>query len=334
MAFETASISNPGGRTVNEDHCGYLEAAGAGCWVVADGLGGHGGGAAASGLAVDAVLSSFRANPGVTPDALRSHLVAAHRAILQRQSEPALSQMRSTIVVLLANAGRAISGHLGDSRLYQFRNGAVEFQTVDHSVPGALAASGAIRNDDIRFHEDRNRVLRSLGNEDEINPAIVEVPLRPGDAFLLCTDGFWEWVTELEMQTDAVKVASPGDWLRFMSSRLLHRAKPENDNWTAIAVFVPPNGAVTQFRGAASAPDRRPMGIVEKVSWAAVACLTVTLLFFLVIALYPQRLAALLTKSPRVEATRKKRGETRERTRRKETAAPEKTSGKSPDKVQ
>src|SRR5579872_5943301 len=98
MAFVTASISNPGGRAVNEDHCGYLEVSGAGCWVVADGLGGHGGGATASGLAVDAVIASFRANPSVTADALRSHLIAAHTAILQRQGEPALSQMRSTIV--------------------------------------------------------------------------------------------------------------------------------------------------------------------------------------------------------------------------------------------
>lgn len=312
MAFVTGSISNVGGRAVNEDHCGYLELSGAGCWVVADGLGGHGGGATASGLAVDAVLSSFRANPSVTADALRSHLMAAHKAILGRQGEPSLSQMRSTIVVLLASGDRAICGHIGDSRLYQFRNGAVEFQTVDHSVPGALAASGAIQNDDIRFHEDRNRVLRSLGNEEEINPAIVERPIVAGDSFLLCTDGFWEYVTELEMQADTVKAGTPDDWLRFMSSRLLHRAKPENDNWTAIAVYVPGrNGPVSEFRGtrALGAKPRR-MGTLEKVSWAAITCLTLTLLIFLAIALYPERVAAFFAKQPPIPVIQKKQSTT------------------------
>ncbi len=144
MAFATASLSSAGGRTVNEDQTGYLDTAGAGCWVVADGLGGHGGGATASRLAVDAVLQSFRANPAISSDAMRVHLAAAHTAVLRQQSEPALSQMRSTIVVLLANERTAVCGHIGDSRLYHFQAGVVDFQTIDHSVPGALAASGAI----------------------------------------------------------------------------------------------------------------------------------------------------------------------------------------------
>jgi len=324
MAFVTASISNHGGRSVNEDHCGYLEAPGAGCWVVADGLGGHGGGATASALAVDAVLASFRANPKVTADALRSHIAAAHKAILQRQSEPSLSQMRSTIVVLLADAERAICGYMGDSRLYQFRDGAVDFQTVDHSVPGALAAGGSIQTDEIRFHEDRNRVLRSLGNEDELNPAIVERQLRPGDAFLLCTDGFWEYVTELEMEADAAKASTPEEWLHDMASRLLHHAKPENDNWTAVAVFAGSPGYSVKLPGQrAGQPKRQPMSLLEKVSWAAIACLSATLLVFLAVLLFPQQMAAILQKAPRVPAPYTKGADTKKAPQPKDTT-PEK----------
>jgi len=325
MAFATASISNVGGRTVNEDHCGFLEAPGAGCWVVADGLGGHGGGATASALAVDAVLASFRANPRVAADALRSHLAAAHSAIIQRQNEPSLSQMRSTIVVLLADSERAVCGHLGDSRLYQFRNGAVEFQTVDHSVPGALAASGSIQADEIRFHEDRNRVLRSLGNADELNPTIVERPLRQGDVFLLCTDGFWEYVTELEMEADSAKTSAPEEWLHDMASRLLHRAQPENDNWTAVAVFAGPPAVTSALRSRrVEAGTGRPMSVMEKASWAAIAFLGATLLVFLIILLFPQRVAAILRKTPRVSAPHAGKADTGKNatTRRKDTATP------------
>jgi len=307
MAFVTASLSNSGGRPANEDHFGSLEAAGAGCWVVADGLGGHGGGATASRLAVEAVQASFRANPVVNADTLKSHLVAAHAAIVRQQGEPGLVQMRSTIVVLLANDERAVCGHVGDSRLYQLRNGVVEFQTIDHSVPGALAAGGSIAYDEIRFHEDRNRVLRSLGNEGEVNPVIVERPLRPGDSFLLCTDGFWEYVTELEMEADSAKTAAPADWMRCMASRLLRRAKPGNDNWTAIAVsFRSAVPATERHESAAPLPipplppparKAAPPSLTEKLSWIAIVCLTATLLVFLMVAIYPDSVAVFWKKS-------------------------------------
>jgi serine/threonine protein phosphatase PrpC len=298
MAFATASLSSAGGRTVNEDHTGYLEAAGAGCRVVADGLGGHGGGATASRLAVDAVLQSFRANPAVSSDAMRVHLAAAHTAVLRQQSEPALSQMRSTIVVLLANERTAVCGHIGDSRLYHFQAGVVDFQTIDHSVPGALAASGSIPYDQIRFHEDRNRVLRSLGNEGDVNPVIVERALCQGDMFLLCTDGFWEYVTEFEMEADAAKASAPADWLRFMTSRLLGRAKPNHDNYTAAAVlFRSPTAPLPQrrARGASGTKPSR-LSLTEQLSWLAVVCLTATLMMFLAANVFAEPLAQALAK--------------------------------------
>ena len=323
MAFTTASISNVGGRAVNEDHCGSQEVSGAGCWVVADGLGGHGGGSTASRLAVDTVLASFRANPAVTSEALWTHLSAAHAAILQHQGEPSLSQMRSTVVVLLADGDRAVCGHMGDSRLYQFRQGAVEFQTADHSVPGALAASGAIQNDDIRFHEDRNRVLRSLGNDDEIKPSITERPLRHGDAFLLCTDGFWEYVTELEMEADAAKTETPNDWLRDMASRLLRRAKAENDNWTAMAIFFQSPRTVTESGKRPAV--KVPMSLLEKVSWGAVAFLTVTLLVFVAVIFYPRQVVNLPEKTHHILAPdTKPAGKSEGTAAKKETTAQEK----------
>jgi serine/threonine protein phosphatase PrpC len=298
MPFTTASISNSGGRAANEDNAGYLEAAGAGCWVVADGLGGHGGGATASRLAVEAVLSSFRANPVVTANALLGHLAAAHDAILRQQNEPALSQMRSTVVVLLANDQAAVYGYIGDSRLYQFQAGSVEFQTVDHSVPGALAAGGSIAYDQIRFHEDRNRVLRSLGNEGKVNPVIGEVSLCQSDMFLLCTDGFWEYVTEFEMEADLAKASAPADWLRFMVSRLLGRAKTEHDNYTATAIFFRSQTApLPQARRRRSGGTRQNRsGLTERLSWLAIACLTATLLILLGVCLFREQIASVILK--------------------------------------
>jgi serine/threonine protein phosphatase PrpC len=290
MAFLTASISSSGGRTANEDNVGFLEAGGAVCWVTADGLGGHGGGATASRLAVEAVLTSFLADPSVSPKAVRAHVMKANAAIMRQQTEPALSQMRSTIVVVVANEQNAVCGHIGDSRFYHFQGGSVAFQTIDQSVPGALAAAGSIAYDQIRFHEDRNRVLRSLGNEGDINPVIAERQLCQGDMFLLCTDGFWEFVTEFEMEVDSAKAAAPADWLRSMASRLLRRAKPEHDNYSALAVFfrspaapLPERRVIVTARGT----QQKGLKLAEKLAWLAFACFTITLLVFLGAARFP-----------------------------------------------
>jgi serine/threonine protein phosphatase PrpC len=148
--------------------------------------------------------------------------------------------MRTTLVVLASDGQRARWAHVGDSRLYHLRGGRIASQTLDHSVPQALARAGEIRPDEIRCHEDRNRLLRTLGNEDEARPTVLGEPvlLEPDDAFLLCTDGFWEFVTEAEIEVTLAKAATPEDWLTTMATRLLNRADPGHDNYTAVAVWV------------------------------------------------------------------------------------------------
>jgi len=239
MYYTTGMMSRPGGREENQDYAGFAEKNGVFCWALADGLGGHRGGARASRLAVEAMLREFEDRQGIAPEAIETYLFAAQCAILTAQKkEAAFSSMKTTAVVLAADFEEAIWGYLGDSRLYHFRKGKIRFQTKDHSVPGALAESGDIRIDEIRFHEDRNRLLRSLGNQEHFRPQIEKTihPVEPGDAFLLCTDGFWEYVTEKEMQTDLKGSSKPDEWLHTMEKRILKRAGARHDNYTAIAV--------------------------------------------------------------------------------------------------
>ena len=219
LRIATASVSRPGGRAVNEDACGH----GDGCWVVADGLGGHGGGEVAAGIAVDTVLAAAAQQPLIDEGALTQALLAADAAIQARQeTDPRLERMRTTAVVLASDARVALWAHLGDSRLYHLRDGRIRFQTFDHSEPQALVRAGEISAAEVRYHEDRNRLLRSLGNDKPPRPTLAEEPLTlmPGDAFLLCTDGFWEYVTEPEMEVTLAKSASPEQWLENMAAVL------------------------------------------------------------------------------------------------------------------
>ena len=148
--------------------------------------------------------------------------------------------MRTTLVALVGAPKGVLWAHLGDSRLYHFSGGDIIYQTRDHSVPQAMADAGNITVDEIRHHEDRNRLLRALGNEENLRPAVEKTvyPVDPGDAFLLCTDGFWEYVMETEMIADLVRSPDPETWLNLMAARIRERAKDGHDNYSAIAVIA------------------------------------------------------------------------------------------------
>jgi serine/threonine protein phosphatase PrpC len=242
MDFETCTVTDRGGRTKNEDsvNCYYQSGFG-GCWVVADGLGGHAAGEVASAIAAEAIVEKFRQSPRLEAGYIRECFGYALDRILNRQEdEPMLKSMRTTAVALFTDCRGVTWAHVGDSRLYFFRGGALTFQTLDHSVSQACVRAGEITPEQIRFHEDRNRLLKVLGTDANLKVEIRELSMVPqkGDAFLLCTDGFWEYVLEGEMEEDLHEADSPKTWLGRMSRRLLNRVGKENDNYTAAAVLI------------------------------------------------------------------------------------------------
>lgn len=243
MRYETAMITDPGSRPVNQDRASHAAApSGEGCWVLADGLGGHRGGECASRIAVDAVLAAFLTAPAVDPAALRGYADAANRAVVAAQrADPALAQMRTTLTVLTAAGARAAWAHVGDSRLYHLHASRVAAQTRDHSFAQTLADSGRIAMGAVRFHEDRSRLLRTVGTPDCTPDVAGPVVVTPGDAFLLASDGMWDPVTEPEMEIEYAKAATPREWLDGMERRVRARRLADMDNRTALAIFVFPS---------------------------------------------------------------------------------------------
>lgn len=238
MKFITAECSSQGGRKYNEDSLRLTVEASMLIAVVADGLGGHGGGHIASSLAVDTITELFIANPEINTANIQGVFESANQRVLAAQTPDC--QMKSTGVALFIKNNVAIWAHAGDSRLYHFSEGKLVFQTKDHSVSQMAVFSGEITPSQIRFHEDRNRVLRAFGNDDNIKTEISPIQTLDKDfhAFLLCSDGFWEYVLDEEMEIDLAKSTSPDEWLSFMLQRLGNRVDGNNDNFTAAAVFV------------------------------------------------------------------------------------------------
>ena len=236
MKFWTAQCSQPGARPYNEDRvfCGRTDQGLLA--LVVGGLGGYGGGADAAQAAVDSCWRDFQAAPGTGREALQQLAQRANEEV--RRLQRSGGQMKSTLVALAADQGMWAVVHVGDSRCYHFRDGQLLSRTIDHSVSQMEALAGRITDREIRFHADRNKVLRALGGGEEVRPEVRPAePLQPGDCFLLCSDGFWEYVWEEEMLADLVKSRTPEDWLRYMAGRIGKRLNPHSDNFSAVALF-------------------------------------------------------------------------------------------------
>ncbi len=237
-----ASISRPGERAVNEDAVAALEGEGGQLFVLCDGLGGHGGGEIASALAVEAASQVFLEESLPAGELLERCFAAAQEALLgEQQRSGRTEEIKTTMVLLHIQNGLARWAHVGDSRLYLFHKHKLAARTLDHSVPQMLVAQGEIKEQAIRFHEDRNRLTRVLGMAGEA-PRFAkseELAAGPPQSFLLCSDGFWEWITEKEMARLLKSSATPAAWLAAMEQALREKGAGHNmDNYSAIAVFL------------------------------------------------------------------------------------------------
>jgi len=241
MRLSVAQRSECGGRRHNEDSLGFCANDTMGCFVLADGAGGYTGGAVAARLVVRQVLSQFSLRPEVCPNAIAATIPAARHTLADaRKRYPRLSRMDTTMATLMLDTQQALAywSYLGDSRIYLFRSGRARVLTNDHSVLQSMIdagfAHGAARGD-----KRRNTLYASVGNGEVPALAVCEKPLalHSGDIFLLCTDGFWEGVSEDEMEALLMKAESPERWINDMVRRLDVPAE-DQDNFSALAIWV------------------------------------------------------------------------------------------------
>ncbi len=245
MKLDAYLYTNPGGRSYNEDSADWRAEGGDGIFLLADGLGGHLGGEQASALVVRSMLASWKEEQGeLSPEDCRQWLAEniriANLDLLDAQ-EREKNSMKSTVVALVLKEGRAAWAHVGDSRLYYYNDGHIRQVTRDHSVTYKKYLAGEISRDQINFDEDRSSLLRVVGDEARCLPESGEPEgglVWPGDAFLLCSDGFWEYIFEEEILIDLLKSDTPETWAELMLVRALPRIRPGSDNLTLLTVFV------------------------------------------------------------------------------------------------
>lgn len=234
MHFDFAGYTDPGKRENNEDcfrtevHDGKL------LTVVADGLGGHANGEVASKIAVDSIFARLSQQPEADEEELIYALLDANSQILSANIHG-----HSTAAALWLQESYGVAVHVGDSRIYHFRDNAIRFQSVDHSHVQMAVLVGELELQDVRHHKDRNRLFRVLGDPEAV-PRVdsKELRVQPGDRFLLCSDGFWEAVTEERMIDTLQTSGSAGEWMEAMKAIVLDADYPNQDNHTAVCIFL------------------------------------------------------------------------------------------------
>jgi len=169
-------------------------------FAVADGMGGHRGGAEAAGLAMRTLAKRAPDLASGDGEALVAALVAANRAILLAADEDdALRGMATTCTAVLVRGRVACIAHVGDSRAYLLHGHRLAQLTDDHSVVAQLVREGQLSPEAAAIHPGRSVVYRALGTEPDVRVDTIEVVLHAGDRLLLCSDGLSSMLADAEI---------------------------------------------------------------------------------------------------------------------------------------
>lgn len=205
LGVDACCAQHLGDRTEQQDRVAILphpRVKGIAVAVVADGMGGHTGGALAAEQVVHTVranLANFSPSEDSPQKLIENSILEAHAMIraarCMNEKDP-----HSTAVLLVLQPGRVTWGHTGDSRFYHYQGDQLVFRSIDHSYVEHLIATGKIKPEEALSHPHRNVLLTSLGGDEPPEMAFGEATdLAEGDCFLLCSDGLWAYFSDAEL---------------------------------------------------------------------------------------------------------------------------------------
>jgi serine/threonine protein phosphatase PrpC len=243
MQIEYAKVSALGDRSDNQDRAAVVVADEAALMLVFDGMGGHSDGAQAAetGLKVVQDLFMDAALPIFDPQGfLYMALSRAHDEVVGLGKNVAVDfRPRATCAVCLVQEGGSFWAHIGDSRIYQVRNGMVLERSRDHSHVEVLIQEGAITEQEALDHPMRNFVECCIGGDSPVPDMSItgKRPLSRGDVLLACSDGLWSGLSD----DDMAQIGAPGDNnlaqnLKELSVQALTANAPYSDNTTGTAL--------------------------------------------------------------------------------------------------
>ncbi len=243
MQIEYAKVSALGDRSDNQDRAAVVVAEEAALMLVFDGMGGHSDGARAAetGLKIVQDLFMNASLPVFDPQGfLYMALSRAHDEVVEMGKDVAVDfRPRATCAICLVQEGGSFWAHIGDSRIYQIRNGNVLSRSRDHSHVEVLIQEGAITEEEALDHPMRNFVECCIGGDAPVPDMSITAKqeLHAGDVLLACSDGLWSGLGDEDM----AQIGTAGDNdlarnLKELSIQALNANAPYSDNTTGTAL--------------------------------------------------------------------------------------------------
>lgn len=196
----TATLADIGGRDEQQDRVAVFRSGAAHLLVLADGMGGHQGGALAAQKVIDVAAERLQIDGAEEPtELLTSIVIGAHEGINALGEKMGISPHSTCVLLHVTDAG-ATWTHVGDSRLYHFESGHLAGRSLDHSIVELKRLRGQISEQEMKVHPDQNRLYEALGGKDAPQPDFGSKPAAMGDGFLLVSDGVWENVADLQLE--------------------------------------------------------------------------------------------------------------------------------------
>lgn len=243
MEIEYAKVSAVGDRQDNQDRAAVVVAENAVLMLVFDGMGGHSDGARAAETGLKVVQDLFMSTdlPLFDPQGfLYTALAKAHEEVVRLGADLAVDfRPRATCAICLIQDGGSFWAHVGDSRIYQLRDGRLIARSRDHSHVEVLIQEGAITEEEALDHPMRNFVECCIGGDAPVPDMTItrRRPLLPGDVLLACSDGLWSGATDNEIAEMATQPDEPlGEILKAISLKALTTNAPYSDNTTGTAL--------------------------------------------------------------------------------------------------
>ena len=236
FVFEISCLSERGGRPVNEDSVVIEHSDENILLSVADGLGAHGGGDIASGIAADTVKEEYMKITKPRAKIIHKIFRTADAAIVAGQTDEL--KMKTTLSCVLCRYKWIYAAHLGDTRIYTFKNDKGAYLTADHSVAYEEVMKNHGTLDDIRKNPNRHILKAALGVGRIRPPDMFRQKIRDNLSVLICSDGFWEYVREDEMLEALKNTSTAHGWLEAMLKCHSEKADAFNDNYSAICLRI------------------------------------------------------------------------------------------------
>ncbi|MFO7820370.1 MAG: protein phosphatase 2C domain-containing protein [Halanaerobacter sp.] len=233
--FGTKFVTSPGDFKVNKDYFAYVELDDYVCWVLADGLD-SANDRISSEIVVNSILNDFAEDPSLKKRKIKKYIKNANQRL---EEESSTMSLQSTVLVVVSDYHSLRWGYVGNTRLYHLRKDKIKRKTKDHSIAEMMLEVGDIGPQQLNQHQERNNLNKYLGQEKGVSPTISKkFQLEDDDTLILCTSGFWEHLSDRDLETDLEEIKEVQELVDNLELKMLSQAENSLDNYSIVAVFA------------------------------------------------------------------------------------------------